>query len=289
MTGFLAAAGLLPPTLRAGAHALSEGDMRRCEELRLRAGRPASVLLGGRERDISRQAVTERDLRAVLEAATRSSLHAAVDALAQGYVTAGGGVRVGVCGTASDGAAMRSFSSLCLRVPRQVPGCADGIWERVTRGGFRSLLIISPPGAGKTTLLRELARRLSDAGTRVCLADERGEVAACGPDGAPVFDIGARTDVMTGVPKARAAGMLLRAMGPQVLAMDEITEEADALALLGAVGCGVRLLATVHGASPEEIAGREACRALFERGAFARCVTVEERGGVRSYTVRELP
>ena len=49
---------------------------------------------------------------------------------------------------------------------------------------------------GKTTLLRELVRRLSET-YRVGLLDERGEVAGVW-EGVPEFDVGNRTDVLTG-------------------------------------------------------------------------------------------
>ena len=286
MEGFRAAAALLPRTIREAAERLPASEKRRCEELRLRRGRPASALIGGSERGLSDRPVTEDDILAVTEAATRSSLHAAAGELCHGFLSAPGGVRVGVCGTGAGSEGLRSFSSAAIRVPRAVPGCADSIWKAVTEGGFSSLLILSPPGAGKTTLLRELVRRLSEEGTRVSVADERGEVADAA-SGCPGFDVGPCTDVMTGVPKARAALMLLRSMSPRVLAMDEITEESDAAALLTAVGCGAGLLATVHAASPTELSVRPACRRLMEAGAFTRLVLVENRNGVRSYRVLE--
>ena len=91
-----------------------------------------------------------------------------------------------------------------------------------------------------------------------------------------------------GVPKARAAAMMVRAMDPELLAMDEITDEADARALTGALGCGVRLIATAHGASLEDVSARPALRALLEQGAFSRLVTVTNTEGVRRYAVRAL-
>ncbi len=287
MKGYQAAARLLPGSIRAAAGSLPAAQRRRGEEFRLRRGRAPTVLLGGRERVLCREPVTEDDILFVTEAATRSSLHAAEGQLARGYLSAAGGVRVGVCGTAAGPDGLRSVSSLSIRVPRAVPGCADGIWDEVTAGGFSSLLIAAPPGGGKTTLLRELVRKLSEDGLRVCVADERGELADAG-DGEPGFDVGPCTDVMTGVPKARAALMLLRSMNPQVLAMDEITEEEDAAALLRAAGCGVTLLASVHGASAEELRLRPACRRLLEAGVFRRLVLVTDRDGVRSYRVSAL-
>ncbi|MCD8322865.1 MAG: stage III sporulation protein AB [Oscillospiraceae bacterium] len=286
MNGFLAAAALLPPMLRKAALSLAPEEQAVCEELRLRRGRFGTALLRGREYVLSAPLITEEDLRSVLEAATRASLHAAGAELARGFVSAPGGVRVGVCGVGVIGTGglegLRSFSSLSLRVPRAVPGCAGEIWEALNQNGFQSTLIASPPGGGKTTLLRELIRCLSERGCRVAVADERGEIGAA-QSGQPQFDIGPCVDILTGVPKAKAVGMLVRAMNPQVVAMDEITDHMDASALLEGVGCGVRLLATVHGERGCQMTA--ACRELLTAGAFQRMVWIEERDGVRRYSV----
>ena len=70
------------------------------------------------------------------------------------------------------------------------------------------------------------------------------------------FDVGRRTDVMSDAPKSAAALMLLRAMNPQILAMDEITAPEDVDAIYEAVGCGVKLLATAHAGSWEDFCAR---------------------------------
>ena len=82
--------------------------------------------------------------------------------------------------------------------------------------------------------------------------------------------------------------MLLRTMNPQIIAMDEVTEPEDAKALLDAAGCGVSLLATVHGSAPADISRRPAGRSLMDSGVFSRCVTVENRRGERRYRVERL-
>ena len=288
--GFQAAAALLPGPLRRAATDLPEWERALCEEIRLRRGRAASVLLEDRERLLDTGPVTENDLRTVLEAATGASFHAAGAQLRRGFLSAPGGVRVGVCGTAVMGEggmeSVRQVSSLALRVPRAVPGCADGIWPALTDGGFASTLIVSPPGAGKTTLLRELVRRLSQAGRRVAVADERGEIADAW-NGEPDFDVGPCTDVLTGAPKAQAAALLTRAMGPQVLAADEVADEAEAAAMKLAAASGVAVLATVHGAR----GGAESAvvRALLAGGLFRRRVWIERDGARRRYTAETLP
>lgn len=282
---------LLPPPLRQAARTLEEPARRDCEELRLRLGRPLSAGIGGREYGLASPPVTAEDILHVLEKASRASLHSVEQQLCRGFVTAPGGLRLGLCGQGvTEGESLRGlrdFSSLCLRLPRQHRGCADGIYPALTAGGFRSALILSPPGGGKTTLLRELVRRLSEQGSAVALADERGEVA--GQSGERFgFDPGPRTDVMTGVPKARAAMMLLRSMNPRILAMDEISEPEDARALRAALGCGVTLLATAHGDGAEDLRRRPALAELMEQGAFERLVRIERRGRERRYEVKEL-
>jgi stage III sporulation protein AA len=292
MTGYQAAARLLPGPLYQRALAVSGGEQETCEELRLRVGRPMTGLWAGQEVCLGQRAVSALDVQGVLEAATGSSLHAAASQLCRGFVAAPGGVRVGVCGTAvcPEGifSGLRSFSSVCLRIPKAVPDCADGVWPSLVGGGLASTLIVSPPGGGKTTLLRELVRRASDGlGLRVSVADERGEIAD-GFFGVPGFDVGCHTDVLTGVPKARAVHMLLRGMNPQVLVLDEVTEPDDAQALLTAVGCGVVLLATVHGQDLRDAARRPVCQRLLAEGVFRRCVQVRLQEGKRVYTVEEL-
>jgi stage III sporulation protein AA len=145
----------------------------------------------------------------------------------------------------------------------------------------KSVLIYSPPGGGKTTFLRDLVRRISDEGTRVSLVDERGELAALS-EGVPQFDVGRHTDVLEGCPKEAAAEMLLRTMAPQVLAVDELSSGEMPL-LTSSLAAGVRLLATVHAGSKEELLRRE-----ISFGRFDLAVGIFREGGQRCYRVEEL-
>ena len=288
--GFENAAALLPGDIRDAARALPGGLKAGAEEFRLRTGLPPAVLTPEGERGIVQRTVTVRDLDSLLEAATRASAHTALESVAAGFVTVCGGCRVGLCGTVSESEGriltIRRLSSAVIRIPREVKGCAGGIYPALTDGGFRDTLIISPPGAGKTTLLRELVRMLSST-YRVGLLDERGEVAGVW-EGVPLFDVGPQTDVLTGADKRRGALMLLRSMNPQILAMDEITARGDLDALRTAAGCGVRLLATSHAFDRQDMLRRGLYREILNCGIFERVVVIRRRGALREYEVTEL-
>lgn len=290
--GFEQAARLLPPRWREAAAELKAAEKDSAEEFRLRAGGAATVLTPCGERELlPGRELTRADIRSVLEVATGASAHSAADSLKRGFVTVKGGCRVGFCGEivtiGGEAAGMKSLSSAAIRIPRSCPGCADEIWPKLRAGGFSGTLIISPPGAGKTTLLRELIRLLSEDGLRVSLADERFEVAACW-EGLPQFDLGPRTDVLSGGRKAESAMTLLRAMNPQVIAMDEISTPGDAAACESAANCGVLLLATAHAGGVEDLALRPVYKKLLDRHIFRRTVTIKRQGANRRLYVEEM-
>lgn len=289
---FLRAARLLPPGLRAELLALSESVTEGAEEIRLRTGRAPTLVSYGKELEIlPTHKVSASELQLVLEIATRASVHTYADSIRMGFVTAEGGCRVGICGTAVTDSdkimTLRRLSSLCIRIPREKRGCADGVMKALKDGDFASTLIISPPGGGKTTLLRELVRLLSDSGTRISLVDERGEVAGTF-EGQPCFDVGMRTDVLTGAPKSDGIFLLLRAMAPQLIAFDEITSPNDIEAAETAANCGVSLLATAHAAGVMDLSERGLYRKLLDRRIFKKAIVIENINGKRQYTVEEL-
>jgi stage III sporulation protein AA len=260
------------------------------EELRLRVGRKPSYLLDGKETVFLQQTVEEGMLQRVLEKATGASLHTAAPALSEGYFNSGG-VRIGICGVCvlRDGQmrGFRSLSSLAIRIPREHRDICRAEAEEICRGGFGNTLIIGRPGAGKTTALRELIRLLSLRGYRVGVADERNEIAAR-EDLLSPFDLGPCTDVLTGTSKAEGAMMLLRGMNPQILAMDEITHGRDLEAVEQLFGCGIGILASVHGESLAELRLRERFRELLLRGVFQYALLVQSNGGKRSYCLERI-
>ena len=287
MDGFEKAMYMLPENLRQKAAAFKGVGI---EEIRLRIGRPPTVLSDGREHPFSAENVTERDILRLLERVTGASLHAAAAALAEGYMSYKG-LRIGVCGSAvlhnGELSAFRAYSSAAIRIPRECRGICHDIIKELYESGYENTLIISRPGGGKTTALRELIRCLSDRGLRLSVVDERNELSAS--DGAYAqFDLGAHSDILTGAPKAKGIMMLLRSMNPQVIAVDEITRREDVEAIAQAIGCGTGILASAHASNSDELRKRPLYRELLNLGAFKYLIVISGTGSQRRYRAERL-
>ena len=260
------------------------------EEIRLRTGRRPGFIYKGTEHILSGDPLTETDLIRTMEKATGASVHTAMGEIAKGYVSSRG-LRIGICGTAvmSGGEikGFRNLSSLAIRIPQEHRGICDGVIRELYAQGYENTLVISPPGMGKTTALREIIRRLSDGGTRFGVIDERNELAAFA-GGACQFDLGRRSDVITGAPKDAAAMILLRGMNPQVIAMDEITKCEDAGVVRDIYGCGVGILASAHAAGTDELKKRPVYRELLAQGIFRSAVVIGMEKGERRYKTERL-
>ncbi len=293
---FRQAAQVLPPGLRGQVLELTWEMHSRAEEIRLRVGHPVSVVLPEGEQRLGDTEVAQQDLELLMERASGASVHAVLEQLREGFVTVSGGHRIGFCGTTvvekGQITFIKDLSSSCIRVARQFPGLArDVVFRLLEDDRLQSTLIMAPPGGGKTSLLRDLIRMLSDGegipAHRVGVVDPRGELGAAFR-GRAQLDLGCHTDLLDACPKAQGLLLLLRTMNPQVLAVDEVTAPEDVQSLLDAAGCGVTLLATLHGSCREDLNRRALYRQLLESGVFHRLVTITGRGAQRSYSVEVL-
>jgi len=271
------------------------------EEIRLRVGQPLMVRTSDRDLFLSRDGgvtspekayfVMREDLACALERMTHSSVYAVEDDLKKGFLTLPGGNRVGVTGEVilQNGQiqTIKHVSSLNLRIARDVPGRGLKILPLLlgADGTLCHTLLISPPRAGKTTLLRDLIRIISDGvlqiglrGQTVGVVDERGELAGMW-QGRPTYNLGYRTDVLDGCPKASGMNMIVRSMAPQVMAMDELGHPDDVTALMDALRTGVRILSTAHASSLEEALHRPSLAHLLEQGVFERLVVLSRKHG----------
>lgn len=260
------------------------------QEIRLRVNCPCIFVINRQERypdrdgnisgNINRAAVLNREeITAIFNHICNYSPYAYESQIRQGYLTVAGGHRVGVFGqVVMEGGQvvlMKQVQFLHIRVVHEVPGVSKGLLPHLYEGGrFLNTLVISPPGAGKTTMLRDIARTVSDGGAnrpgmQVCIIDERSEIAGSFM-GVPQAHVGIRSDVLDGCPKAVGMLMAVRAMGPQLIVVDELGLDADYEALLCASGCGISLLASIHGNDLSDITAKyrdkkDVLREIFQR------------------------
>ncbi|MFZ5647833.1 MAG: stage III sporulation protein AA [Bacillota bacterium] len=287
---------VLPPSLRNLILGVRPEILCRVEEIRIRTSRP--VMLGLDSADVmltEAGEVTESSLKAYravgedvercLHLLSGSSIYALEEEIRNGFITIPGGHRVGLTGKAVvDGGKVKTikyFSGINIRISREVTGAAAALMPLIVdreKGTVHHTMIFSPPRCGKTTVLRDAVRMISDGapqyglpGQTVGLVDERSEIAGC-YRGVPSRNVGMRTDVLDGCPKAEGMIMLLRSMGPSVIATDEIGRIEDVRALEEVLNAGVRVIFTVHGSSLEELATRPALDYLIKLGMVDRYV-----------------
>ena len=248
--------GILPPHLRPDVDRHGRETL---QELRLRVGQLVQLNCGNKVVGLSYMASKE-DISYIVNAASRYSPWAA-STVSQGYITAPGGHRIGICGEclvhSGIVTGIKEITSVCLRVARDFPELADNLH---TQG---SVLILGPPGSGKTTLLRNLIRKKArDGKGTVSVVDERSELFPEGISGESGID------VLTGCPKPVGMLMLLRTMGPSVIAVDEVTSEEDCRGILDVSHCGTELLATAHAHDTSTLLERRIYRPLWDAGVF---------------------
>lgn len=260
---------LLPHWMRQEVDRLGKD---RLQELRLRVGQAPELVLQNSSKSIG-GVISQQDVDFVINVASEYSPWAS-STVGQGYITAAGGHRIGVCGISTvEDCRMRGISqatSLCLRVARDFAGISGSAVNLTD-----SVLIIGPPGSGKTTLLRDLIRSKStyEQGS-IAVVDEREELFPL-YKGQACFMPGERTDIISGCPKSDGIEAVLRSMNPRWIAMDEITARKDCEALLHAGWCGVKLLATAHAGSLEDLSRRPIYRPLIENQLFTNVLILD--------------
>ncbi len=224
--------GALPPPIRGQIEA--HPDLDELLEVVLDLGREPEARLPGRAVRLSEGFVTREDMQ---------------------YVTSRVGAfgkdnRAGIERTLHRISAIRNRSGeiigLTLRVGRAVFGTVDIVRDVIEAG--QSVLLVGRPGVGKTTLLREAARVLSDeVGKRVVVVDTSNEIAGDGD--IPHPGIGRARRMQVPYPELQHAVMIEAVENhmPEVIVIDEIGTEAEALAARTIAERGVQLIATAHG------------------------------------------
>ncbi len=236
-------------------------------EIRLRTHSPLFITSSGRNLSCG-VTCTRRDIDDVIRRLTGNSLYSFGDTIREGYITTSGGLRAGVCGRAvTQGgvvSAVCDISSVCIRVPHRVRGAGDVAYGLLKQSGFKDgLLIYSAPGVGKTTLLRELVWRLAggEHPFRVAVVDTRCEIY-------PGLEGETSADFLSGYPRGKGIEIAVRTLSPQFVVCDEIGSAQEAEAICEAAFSGVKLIATAHASSFEELSESRLMQELWEAEPF---------------------
>lgn len=276
MTSIRILKSYLPAPWLAVLAALPSSERARVQELRLRSGQAVTLStpdgewclgVGGRS-DVPQSDTyicTPVQLEQCFLRLCNDAVYAHEWELQQGFLSIEGGIRVGVAGTAvTDGGHLRTvrdITSLCIRLPRHIRGCAAALQRRMLSAGFpANTLLIGPPSSGKTTLLRDLAIGLASQGYRVTVVDERGELS--GP--CPLTGC----DVLLGYPKAEGIRRAVRCLAPDVIVFDELGDGDEAAAVASCARAGVAVAASLHGIDPAQLSYQPLPLRLAQSRAF---------------------
>ena len=262
--------------------------IREAKELRFSVNRPIQAVYRGCSEFLSkngtpclptekREFFSSEEIQDVFLSLCERSVHSYKQEVCQGYLTIEGGYRAGICGTAvyekGEIVHVKDISSINLRLPHEVKGCADTVLKVVGTEKLKGILIIGPPGSGKTTLLRDLARQLGNGQKHLCIVDERMEIAGMS-HGFPGFDLGISCDVLNGYKKCDGILFAVRSMAPDLILCDEFGDEKDLRACFHAMKCGVVMVATMHAENEQELREKDIFRAMWQKHIFHWLVTL---------------
>ncbi|MCH5160498.1 MAG: hypothetical protein J1G04_00555 [Clostridiales bacterium] len=274
---------LIPDEYADGLRRLSIG---RVSELRIRNRMPVRVCYDGVYHYLGRSGIVgtvgqaivagSNEAEQVIMRACGRSLYTVTDTIKRGYVSVAGGIRIGVCGTGvADGgriSAVKEFSSVDIRVPHEIKGCAETLYGKLSVGGLKNTLIVSPPSGGKTTVIRDLCRIISDRGYNVLLCDEKHEIAAVSC-GVPTLDVGRCTDVICGLDKNHVIKAGILNLRPDVIITDELFGDDTEIVTYVAY-CGVTIISTAHATDIDELVSKPDYEQLLNKRVFSRFAVI---------------
>lgn len=238
----------------------------------------------GKERIRLAHSPGREEMDRLVDRLVSSAMYAHRENIASGFISLEGGVRVGVCGSASYESGrlvgIGEITSLLFRFPPKNCDFAESLYTVIDEGIGKGMLIYSPPGVGKTTALRAIAKRLGAKGLRIAVVDERGEF--------PREDFKRlEVDVLSGYRRPAGIEIATRTLSPELIIIDEIGGD-EGEELMGAVRCGIPIIASAHGEELDDLRQRKGLRTLIDGGVFSCFVGIERREGKYELRVEKV-
>ena len=257
------------PQIQVSIKKLSYTTIQQIQEIRIRLNRPVMIITDTECSFLTKHGKTsciispnciypsESEITETINKMCEYSMHSHYEDLLNGYITLPNGSRVGITGTAVYDKdivkGIRNIDGINIRIPRNISGVSENIFNNIFKSGLSNILIAGPPSSGKTTILKDLVFNLSSGKNgrfyKVCVVDERKEIASS----IKGFDkIGPNTDVLLGFPKSKGIIMAVRTLSPDIIVCDEVsTNEIEAV--LNSVNCGVSFVFTIHAKNYDEL------------------------------------